>query len=356
MQSVATVTVNTDAIIRNWQRLKTLHGGGETAAVVKANAYGLGVEAVSRALQGAGCTTFFVATLEEGIELRRHLPESDIFVFQGLLKNEAPDYVQHGLRPVLNTPEQLTQWQEEEGRLPAAIHIDTGMLRLGMTLDTLKQPDVLAAAKTAHADLLMTHYASSSEMAHPLNARQLTRIEEAGRLLPHLKTSYANSGAHFLPPAFHGAMTRPGCALYGIAPSDAPDATMEPVATLKATILQVREITEVETLGYGGTAHVQPGMRVATLGIGYADGIHRVTSNRLYGYVGDYKVPLLGRVTMDMLCFDVSAVPEVVLAQEGAVTLMDHRQTVDDLARIYGTIGYEVLTSLGRRVARVVSR
>ena len=299
---------------------------------------------------------FFVATLQEGIELRNAFPSPDIYVFEGLLKDTEKEYLAHRLRPVLNTPSQLELWKStavsNPHALPAAIHVDTAMQRLGLTLTELQRADVLEAARTTHADLLMTHYACASDTNNPTNARQLEKITAAHALLPHLRTCYANSSGHFLPAAYHGEITRPGCALYGIMPHDHEPNPMRPVATLRAPILQMRTMDESATLGYGGTAHITPGMRTLTVGIGYADGIMRTGSNRLYGYIGEHCVPLIGRVTMDMLCFDASAVPKGVLEKETMLTLMDHRQTVDDLAGIYGTIGYEVLTSLGMRVRR----
>ncbi len=350
------LTVDLSAIIANWRLLKARHGGGATAAVVKADAYGLGVLPVAAALFEAGCTSFFVATLTEALELRASLPAADIYVFEGLLRGTEKEYLAHRLRPVLNTHAQLETWKrcaaDHIDALPAAMHVDTAMQRLGLTFTDLQRQDTLEAARGPHIDLLMTHYACASDTANPTNARQLEKIRAAHVLLPHLRTCYANSSGHFLPAPYHGDMTRPGCALYGITPLDQAPNPMRPVATLRAPILQVRTIDETASLGYAATAHVTPGMRTATVGIGYADGIFRTGSNRLYGHIGNHRVPLIGRVTMDMLCFDVSGVPESVLEKETFLTLMDHRQTVDDLARIYGTIGYEVLTSIGRRVRR----
>ncbi len=346
--------VDTHAIIRNWQRLQALHPLGAVAAVVKANAYGLGVAQVSAALRGAGCHTFFVATLDEAITLRQTLPDSAIYVFQGVLEGEHDAYHTYRLHAVINTLEQAQQWNTIRATypdmLPAAIHVDTAMQRLGLTIGEVEQRATLL--HSLHANLLMTHYACASDLKSPINQHQCDTMQHAVALLPHLTTSYANSAAHFLPPSYHGTLTRPGCALYGINPCDTPDTMMEPVASLSAPILQIRTIEQAGTLGYCATVPVKAGMKTATIGIGYADGIFRHSSNQLYGYIGDIRVPLLGRVTMDMLCFDVSQVPDATLEAETCISLMDHRQTVDDLARIYHTIGYEVLTSLGARITR----
>jgi alanine racemase len=354
---VPTLTVDLSAIVANWTLLKSLHEGKETAAVVKANAYGLGAAPVAHALYGAGCRLFFVATLDEAIALRDALPLARILVFEGLLKGSEPEYRAHRLCPVLNTAEQMQRWlyeSETHGKtLPAAIHVDTAMQRLGLTLSDLQDADTLLLARTVKADMLMTHYACASNAHHPTNRAQLEKITAAHALLPHLTTCYANSSGHFLPLQYHGEITRPGCALYGITPLDVDHPNpMQPVATLTAPILQVRTMDEDATLGYCATVHVTAGMRTVTVGIGYADGIFRTGSHALYGFMGEHRVPLLGRVTMDMLCFDASNVPDAVLESAIAVTLMDSRQTVDDLARIYGTIGYEVLTAMGARVRR----
>jgi alanine racemase len=354
---VPTLTVDLSAIVANWLLLKSLHEEKETAAVVKANAYGLGAVPVAHALYGAGCRLFFVATLDEAIALRDALPLARILVFEGLLKGSAADYRAHRLCPVLNTPEQMLRWQHETEAhaqtLPAAIHVDTAMQRLGLTLSDLQHEDTLLLARTVKADMLMTHYACASDPHHPTNHRQLEKISQAHALLPHLTTCYANSSGHFLPLQYHGAITRPGCALYGITPLEAHHPNpMQPVATLTAPILQVRTIDEDATLGYCATVHVTAGLRTVTVGMGYADGIFRAGSHALYGFIGEHRLPLLGRVTMDMVCFDASGVPESVLESATSLTLMDGRQTVDDLARIYGTIGYEVLTSMGARVRR----
>jgi alanine racemase len=357
MSNTPVLTVDTAAIVANWQLLKARHAGSETAAVVKADAYGLGVKPVAHALATAGCTRFFVATLAEAVELRSCLDVAHIAVFQGILKGEEADYVHHRLIPVMNTVQQLQTWKAvcdyETSALPAAIHVDTAMQRLGLTAREMQRGDVLELARSLKADMLMTHYACASDAYHPLNGIQRDAMQRVSRMLPHLTTCFANSSAHFLDASYHGEITRPGCALYGITPLDENSLNpMYSVVTLTAPILQVRCIDEMGTIGYCATTHVQPPMRTVTVGIGYADGISRQASNQLYAYLEDYRLPLLGRVTMDMLCFDVTHVPESIVESAKTVTLMDTRQTVDDMARMTHTIGYEVLTSLGKRVQR----
>jgi alanine racemase len=351
----ATLNVDLRAVVNNWRFLKNLHNGEQTAAVVKANAYGLGAYQVSIALANEGCERFFVATLSEALELRSELPNLKIYVFQGVLKGEESEYIGRNIHPVINTISALKSWfkcqSENPNALPAAIHIDSGMNRLGLNLSDLKG-ETLQMTKALKADLLMTHYASASDLDSQQNAMQLAIMEQATKLLPHLTTCYANSAAHFLPTQYHGEVTRPGCALYGINPLDNAHDMMQPVATLSAPILQIRTLSQHETVGYGATETLPAGSKIITAGIGYADGIHRTASHRLHGFIGDYRLPQVGRITMDMTCYDASQVPSQILEQATHIEIMNQTQTVNDLARIYKTIGYEVLTSISSRVVR----
>ncbi len=345
-----TLTVHLSALVKNWELLCTQHGNAQVGATVKANAYGLGVHECALALQKAGCKHFFVATLQEALTLREALTDAPVYVFQGMLKGEAEIYAKHHISPVINNLKQLQNYNQH--KLPAAaLHIDSGMQRLGFDISELTD-DVLKQIKQSNIALVMTHYACASEPEHPLNHQQLSIMQRAKILLPHLPTSYANSAAHFLPKDYHGDITRPGCALYGINPCDNSPNPMHHVATLSAPILQVRTMQEATTIGYMATKHLRKNTKVVTAAIGYADGIHRTASNALYGFIGDYKLPLVGRVTMDACCFDASHVPVSVLEQADMIEIMNERQTVNHLAQIYGTIGYEVLTSLGQRIER----
>jgi alanine racemase len=353
--SQATLNVDLDAVVANWKFLKNLHNGKQTSAVVKADSYGLGAIQVTKALIKAGCERFFVATLSEALDLRAKLPTIKIYVFQGALKDEEAEYIHHHIHPVINTIQALKTWlkiqHENPTALEAAIHIDSGMNRLGLNFSDLNEPN-LQAIKSLRADLLMTHYASASDLDSPQNAAQFDLMQQAEQMLPHLTTCYANSAAHFLPAKYHGDVTRPGCALYGINPLDNAADMMQNVATLTAPILQLRTLDKHETVGYGATETLPAGSKILTAGIGYADGIHRTASHRLYGFIGDYKLPQIGRVTMDMTCYDASNVPEKILQQATYIEILNHQQTVNDLARIYKTIGYEVLTSISQRVKR----
>lgn len=358
-----TLTVSLPAIVANWQTLRARFAGEECAAVVKADAYGLGAAAVSRALADAGCHTFFVATLEEGIELREALPDVRILVFHGVLAGEEFAFAAHRLIPVLNSIPQIERWKPvaaEHVHAVSAMHIDTAMARMGLQPAEFgsliaRDRNVLEACRVG---LIMSHLACAPEADHALNQQQLTRFEAARMHAPHIPASLCNSGGIFLPREFHFHLARPGCSLYGIAPVSGirnQESGIKEVAEWRAPILMTRTLEAEQTVGYGATATAAKGTRIATVASGYADGYSRHLSNKSVGYLGEHRVPLLGRVTMDMLCFDVTHVPES-LAHEGAsITLLGDRDgiRVDDIANAAETIGYEVLTRIGPRVKRV---
>lgn len=351
------LTVDLAALCANYRLLKQRHAAGRVAAVVKANAYGLGMGPVATALaEREGCDTFFVATLSEAVALRGLLPESVIHVFAGPLKGEEPDYAAHRLRPVLNSMEQVERWRafgHASGQpLPAALHVDTGMCRLGLSMEDLPRLDTQALAQECGLTLLMSHLACASEPGHPLNAEQLRLFTEARRYFPGLPASLANSSGHFLNTSFHFDLGRPGCSLYGITPNPDLPNPMRHVATWTAPILQIRAIERDQPIGYGATRTVTRGMKVATVASGYADGLHRTASNMLPAWIGEHRCPMLGRVSMDLTCYDVTEVPYGVLEQSGRVTLMGQQQPVDTVAEAYGTIGYEVLCHVGNRLTR----
>lgn len=343
-------------IVGNYRTIQAAYSGAECAAVVKANAYGLGAEPVAQALAAAGCLTFFVATLDEGIALRESLPDRRIVVLHGVGHGEAMAFAHHRLIPVLNSPQQIERWRDvarSQADLPSVLHVDTAMARMGLTESEWRRlaadPDLL---RDCQISLLMSHLACASDPAHPLNAEQLIRFEAARAAFPDLPCSLAQSGGIFLGPRWHYQLARPGCSLYGITPNAALPNPVRNVVELSAPILQIRTLDSAQSIGYGATVERPTGTRIATVAIGYADGIFRSLSNNLSGFVGDVQVPLVGRVTMDMLTFDISAVPEAALAQHHRITLIDERQDVDAVADKAGTIGYEIFTRLGRRVRR----
>lgn len=353
-----TLTVDLSAIVANWQVLRGQFTGDECAAVVKADAYGLGMVPVAKALAEAGCHTFFVATADEAVELRENLPDIRILVFHGVQEGEEFAFVAKRIIPVLNSLQQIARWKPiaaEHVHAVSVLHVDTAMGRLGLQSHEFAQnvtPEILSAARVS---LLMSHFACAPEPAHPLNADQLKRFSEALAHAPGIPASLCNSGGIFLGRPYHFNLARPGCSLYGIAPQAGVKNPMQQVASWEAPILQIRTLERDQTIGYGASAKAAKGTKIATIASGYADGMLRSLSNKAAGYIGKHRVSLIGRVTMDMLCFDVSAVPEPDLNTATHIQLLGDKDgiRVDDVADAAGTIGYEILTRIGPRVRRI---
>ena len=346
--------IDLGAIVANWRLLAAKAAPAECAAVVKANGYGLGAVPVARALTRAGCRQFFVATLDEGIALREALgPKPEIAVFNGPLPGSAADFAAARLIPVLNDPAQIEAWAAlalpDKSR--PIVHIDTGMARLGMSPAEFDQN--LDRITEIGASTLISHLACADAPDHALNAAQRERFSAARQLLPGLKAGLAASSGIFLGPDYHFDLVRPGAALYGINPCPGTANPMLPVVRLSARIVQVRKIDRGESVGYGA-AHIMdgPGL-LATAAIGYADGWLRSLSHRGCGWLAGKRVPLLGRVSMDLATFDVSAVPSTELYPGNMIELIGEHYSVDDAAVDAGTIGYEMLTALGARHHRV---
>jgi alanine racemase len=352
--STPRLIVNLSAIVANWQFLRARFSGEETAAVVKADAYGLGAARVAGALSAAGCHTFFVATLQEGIALRETLADVRILVLHGVLAGEEFAFRQHRLIPVLNSPEQVARWKpvaQEARDAVSALHLDTAMARLGLGVQEWEALDA-KDFEACRVSLVMSHLACASEATHPANAAQLAQFQAMTARLKNIPRSLCNSGGILLDKSYHFDLARPGCALYGIAPDGVACEGLQPVATWRAPILQVRTLDRGQAVGYGATRAVEAGTRIATVATGYADGYLRALSNKSYGIIAGIQVPLLGRVTMDMLTFDVTEVTDAQLYEEGEVTLMGPEPTVDLLAARADTIGYELLSRIGDRVQR----
>ncbi len=359
----AVLSVDLAALRANWARLNEASGRAECAGVVKADAYGLGLPQITRALSNEGCSTFFVATVKEGRTVREVEPAATVYVLDGLLTGAEAEYAGFDLRPVLSSLPEVRDWaaysRARGRRLPAALHLDTGMNRLGMPeveVEALAHaPNLLAAFDTT---LVMSHLACADHPSSPMNEAQRERFELLRAKLPPAPASLANSGGTFLGPRYHFDLVRPGIALYGGRAHEHEPNPMRPVVRLAARILQVRELNPGATVGYGATYRVQRPSRIATIACGYADGFLRALSVATgeagpVGYIGDYPVPIVGRVSMDFTTVDVTGVPSE-LARRGAwVEVMGHRVTVDDLTDRAGTIGYELLSRLGQRVYRV---
>lgn len=359
MFAAPVLRVDLAAILANWQFLRAHFGGRECAAVVKADAYGLGAGPVAQALSAAGCHTFFVATIEEAIALRAVVADVRILVFHGVGADEEFLFIRHRLIPVLNSWPQIARWQAVAREQPdaiSALHLDTGMNRLGVSEGEFsallaREPQLLAACRVG---LLLSHFACAPEQTHPLNRQQRDALQRMGALAPGIPRSLCNSAGIFLPPEFHCDLARPGCALYGIRAQDGAVNPLRHVAQWEAPILMLRTLEAAQSVGYGATQTLPKGARIATVASGYADGFLRQLTHRACGYIGAHKVPLAGRVSMDMLCFDVSAVPPQVLADATHVRLIGDSEgiRVDDLADAAGTIGYEIFTRIGPRVRR----
>jgi alanine racemase len=353
-----TLEIDLGAIAANWRFLVAKAAPAQCAAVVKANGYGLGAAPVAKALAAAGCRMFFVATLDEGIALRRALDEAaEVAVLNGPMPGTDGELAAHALIPVLNEPGQIESWRKLAGERPAPhaiLHVDTGMSRLGLSAyEFAGFADDLSRRNSIRWRLLMSHLACADTPEHALNEIQRRRFGAARRQLSGVPASFAASSGIFLGPEYHFDLVRPGAALYGVNPQPDGPNPLRPVVRLWAKILQIREIDRGESVGYGA-AHVMgaPG-RIATVAVGYADGWLRSLSQRGCGHIGGRRVPLLGRVSMDLLTFDVSAVDPALTHPGSTIELLGNNYGVDDAAADAGTIGYEILTALGSRYHRI---
>jgi alanine racemase len=352
LTSSGVLVVDLDALARNYRRVRDAASPAECAAVVKANAYGLGVAAVARRLLAEGCRRFFVATADEGVELRGIVGDAHIHVLDGVVADSVDRLTRFGLSPVLNSLQQIAHWRPT-GR-PALLHFDTGMSRLGMdaaeTEVLLAEPDRLAGLRI---DYLMTHLACADEPEHALNREQLQRFARLRSVLPDVPVSIGNSAGAFLGPEHRGDLVRSGIALYGGNPFVDRDLPLAPVAQLSGRILQLREVRDSVTVGYGATRVVAPPATLAVVGVGYADGYRRSLGNRAHAFVGGKRVPVVGRVSMDYLCVDVSALPAGSVRCGDRVELIGEHVSLDEIAAAAGTISYEMLTGLGARLQRI---
>ncbi|MCW2282880.1 alanine racemase [Rhodoblastus acidophilus] len=355
-KSQACLTIDLDALADNWRLLKARARGAECAAVVKADAYGIGIGPAARKLAAAGCKTFFVAHLAEAEILRKVAPEARIFALNGLPPGASSLFARNNLLPVLGSLPELEEWvafcRADGQKHPAALHIDTGMNRLGLTPPDF--PRALDLIEQFTPALIMTHFVSAEDHSAPRNRAQIERFERACAVFPPMRASLCNSSGLFLEEAPVFDLTRPGYALYGGNPTPGSDNPMKKVVSLDALILQVRDIRAGETAGYNArwTAHAR--RRLATIGLGYADGFPRSASCGAVGaevFAGGVYCPVVGRISMDLSIVDITdAAP---LKRGDRVEVLGDNISVDDLGAWAGTIGYEVLTNLGRRYRRV---
>nr|WP_165301706.1 alanine racemase [Methylorubrum zatmanii] len=347
----ARLTVDLSAVVANWRALGACAPEAECGAVVKADAYGCGLAAVAPALWRAGCRTFFVAHLSEGIAARKILPEAALYVLNGLPPGHAEAFRAHRLRPVLGDTQELAEWAEAmQGAGPAALHVDTGMNRLGLSVAealALAGDPVIARAGI---DLVMSHLVSAELPDDPLNTRQAADFARVRAAFPQMRASLANSSGTCLANDARHDLLRPGYALFGGNPDPGQPNPMRPVVRLEAPILQVRDVEAGATCGYNARWQAPAPRRLATLSLGYADGYPRSASNSGHALVGGVLCPIVGLISMDLIILDVTDATQA--RHGGTATLIGDSLDIDTVGQAAGTIGYEILTSLGSRYVR----
>lgn len=358
----ALLTIDLGALAANWRMLGQ-RAGTQAGAVVKANAYGIGIEPAVTALAKVGCRSFFVAHLSEGVRARAAAPEATIYILNGLPPESGPAFAEHGLSPVLGSHAELLEWagfRQTGAKLrPAALHVDTAMNRLGLWpgegLDLARERGGVIAA--AGIGLVMSHFASSEDQTDPANARQIAAFAEIAAAFPGVPASLLNSSGHFLPncPAYD--LTRPGYALYGGNPTPGKPNPMQPVIGLEARIVQLREVEAGTQVGYNGRWTAQGRRKLATISLGYADGYPRNASwtdaaSGGSALLGGVRCPFVGSVSMDLIIIDVSEAPAQAAVRGAPVTLIGGELDLEAVGAGAKTIGYEILTSLGRRHSR----
>lgn len=359
------LTIDLAAIVKNWKAMAKRVVPADCAAVVKADAYGCGLEQVAAALARAGCATFFVAHLGEAQKVRAVAPDAAIYVLNGIPPGSAAAFAETNARPVIGSLPEYVEWDAYRAASRwsglAALHFDTGMNRLGFTLEEAALFTTRVKMPDHGISLVMSHLACADTPGHPLNAKQIEAFRDLRFLFRGMPTSLANSSGIFLGPAAHCDMVRPGAALFGVNPTPSTPNLMEPVVTLKGRIVQVRAVPRGETVGYAATWTASRPSRIAVVSVGYGDGYPRAASEPRDGakparrpgaVIAGRLCPMAGRISMDLMAFDVTALPEDLVRRGDDATLMDRSITVDDVAAWSGTIGYEVLTGLGRRYRR----
>ena len=351
------ITIDLDALTANYHDCRDNVAPATCAAVVKADAYGLGITRIAAALYHAGCRHFFTATHREGIALRGLLGESDVFVFEGVTAESAAAFREHDLIPVLITPAQGAAWAQsarEQGKpLPAVLDIDTGMTRLGFGERELRQlVDQGDDLEWFDIRYVLTHLACADEGISATTDEQLERFERLRRLLPPAPTSIGNSAGSLLGPASAGDLARVGLALFGGNPFLDETHQARPVLRIQSRILQLRQVDESTPVGYGATHTAAPGTRIATVGTGYADGYPWSLSNRGVAVIGGHRVPVIGRVSMDLITLDVSGLPDELVQPGCLVDLIGPDISLEEVAQRAGTINYEILTRLSQRARR----
>jgi alanine racemase len=341
-----TLRIDLEAVRANWRLFASL--GPEAGATIKADAYGLGAARIGTALHAEGCRSFFVAQPQEGAQLRAALSEdATITVYNGPTSDTIDLFLANNLRPALNAPRQIDIWRSAGGG-PCALHVDTGMNRLGLTAEEARQ----LAGSTHGLDLklVMSHLASADLPDHEMNLRQLRLFQELAALFPGVPRSLANSAGALLGPDYQFELSRPGIGLYGGQPRSPGGAPIRPVATICAPIIATRRVSAGDTVGYGAAFTAPSTMTIAIIALGYADGLIRAASPGAYGIVAGKPAPLVGRISMDLTALDVTGLESHAIPGSYIEFL---GESLDSFADAAGTISYEVLTRLGQRFARV---
>ncbi|MEN3950251.1 alanine racemase [Iodidimonas sp. SYSU 1G8] len=349
------IEIDLAALADNYRAMRARAHGAEVAAAVKADAYGLGADRVGPALWGAGCRSYFVASLGEGAALRQILPDAAILVLNGLMPGNEAAYEEFGLRPVLNDIDQVRRWEafcrKRDARFPAALHVDTGFNRLGLPV---AEAEAVAGGGPLGFDVacVMSHLACARQPEHPKNSEQLAQFRRVTRLFPRFRASLANSAGVLLGASYCFDLARVGIALYGGNPLADAAGALKPVVRLSARVLQERTVAAGETVGYDASFVADRQTRLAVIGAGYADGWPTSASGRGACMLGDARVPFVGRVSMDLIALDVTDAPAGSATAGSLVDLVGPRWSLDDAAEAAGLISYELLTGLSRRFER----
>jgi alanine racemase len=357
-----TLTIDLAAVEANWRALARRAMPAECAAVIKADGYGCGIEPVAAMLAKAGCKTFFVADLFEARRVRAVTPEPAIYVLNGLMPGTASAFAELHVRPGIGSLSELAEWDAfvsaNDWRGGAALHVDTGMNRLGISPEEAGALAARIRAEGHGITLLMSHFACSEEQEHPLNDKQIKLFREIRILYRGIPSSLANSSGVFLGSAAHCDLVRPGAALFGVNPTPGRANPMRPVIDLRGRIVTLRSVKRGETVGYNAGWTAKRDTQLAVVAVGYADGYLRAASasdtrTGADAIIAGLRCTLAGRVSMDLLAVDITDLPEGAVRRGDVATLIGDEISVDHLAANAGTIGYEVLTSLGRRYHRV---
>ena len=352
------LTIDLSAIFDNYRALAVKVMPTECAAVVKGDAYGCGIDQVTATLSRAGCKTFFVAHLDEARRVRAIAPEAAIYVLNGFATGSGPGFVEAYARPVINSSVELAEWDlfvaNSGWRGGVGLHVDTGMNRLGLSIDETAAVAMRMQSENHGLTLLMSHFACADQAGHPLNDQQIRQFREIRTLFRGIPGSLANSSGIFLDQSAYCDMVRPGAALYGVNPTPGQPNPMKPVIELQGRVLQIRSVPRSAVVGYGASWTAKRASRIAVVAAGYADGILRAAdATERDVLVGGKRCRIVGRISMDLLTVDVTDLPDNAVRRGGLVTLIGGELGVDAVAAQAGTIGYEVLSSLGRRYHRI---